>query len=1237
MCLNGRDIATIFLIIASLQISVDFTRAGNQDRTKTLKLNSEISEKTNSSRPRFAMQGSISLNTENVTATPNLPTFQSSALLSTSVTFINSSTNCSTRATTSVPQISKTNSSRLRSAMQGSIFFNTENVTATPNLATFQSSALLSTSVTFTNSSTNHSTRGTGEYGSKKTINNSNKRNLIGFFVFCSTKTAFEVRYRNTTSVCACGEANITFVHCKEKLPLNFTVHISVKNNPNQRTDCLFRFVYKDNIWSPREYFKINGENTSRPYCDELTSFTATPVNYSAFHMEVSSITKSISTISNTSLIGSLLTNTTISIKARNVSLDASYRSSILSDTENAALNISLIRTSGSLTRRLSVNLSMLPSSVTVTPSLEKKTQAVKTSIFMTSSPTWRQNYSNQSTSPNEGKKDKCNDEEEFYTVNKFIKKERKRELFLGFFLNCRGEAVFEVYLNGTLCACDQSSLKFFGCQKKLPLPMNITIFMSKQTGTGSRKFRNRCNFYLVFESPLKTYPGITLPAKNNTGSSVPAAKSKPNSTQPRITSTDSVISAAYDSVDQLFIRSSSVVAHKDLSKVLNPVRFTSPKSILSQRLIPSNTGIVITSATSTPLLKTSRPIEASPIISVTQDSNLVTVSLGISPSSMKNSSIQETASSSFIQATPSTSTVVSTTTLSPDEKKEKKLEEDVEFLERLNTSTVNISDEKTIERALDAAANLINTNLTGLTDDPKKDPGMQAVKTLQDLGSTISRQLDLGNKTSVTYQKVTKDLVFGVAVINATTTPAFSFPSGGSNISDEKIDIPNSVFVPESDPVEMTFEKSNIGQTIEPKCSFLLENNSLSGDYGRWSTRECSVKFENKSHIQCKCSHFTNFAVLFRISDEKISDEDTFRLVIITYIGLGLSILGCLFTFIIYVSLSNIKSDRSTIHTNLVAALGIADVIFLVTVAVKPSGNPCLALSTLAFFFYLAVFFWMLVEGGYIYLMIDVMKVFRGNPVLMRRMAYFVGWGSPIIIVVVTWAVLRDRIVSKYHCWLSVESGAIWAFVGPGLLIILINCFILGVAMKTTWKTFVNDKEFRGLKSATKTFAVVIPVLGITWVFGILAFNESSVVFQYVFAITNSIQGALIFLLYCIVNREVRNELRRKLANWQTRREMSSSSAGGRRRTHDFGYEYPLGEVKVKPGAEETGRRYTFKDPINTSEKEITVKEKNDEWNGKDGRNGVRCSEGQEGKDVVAVNNKAYDESSTAGDFHGL
>ena len=53
-------------------------------------------------------------------------------------------------------------------------------------------------------------------------------------------------------------------------------------------------------------------------------------------------------------------------------------------------------------------------------------------------------------------------------------------------------------------------------------------------------------------------------------------------------------------------------------------------------------------------------------------------------------------------------------------------------------------------------------------------------------------------------------------------------------------------------------------------------------------------------------------------------------------------------------------------------------------------------------------------------------------------------------------------------------------------------------------WIKGLHEYRFR---SATKTFGAVIPILGITWIFGVMAFNDSSIVFQYIFAIINSIQ----------------------------------------------------------------------------------------------------------------------------------
>ena len=53
--------------------------------------------------------------------------------------------------------------------------------------------------------------------------------------------------------------------------------------------------------------------------------------------------------------------------------------------------------------------------------------------------------------------------------------------------------------------------------------------------------------------------------------------------------------------------------------------------------------------------------------------------------------------------------------------------------------------------------------------------------------------------------------------------------------------------------------------------------------------------------------------------------------------------------------------------------------------------------------------------------------------------------------------------------------------------------------------------------------------LLGITWVFGLLAVGEATLLFQWLFCIFNSLQGFFIFLFYTVRNQDVRNALSRQ------------------------------------------------------------------------------------------------------------
>ena len=60
--------------------------------------------------------------------------------------------------------------------------------------------------------------------------------------------------------------------------------------------------------------------------------------------------------------------------------------------------------------------------------------------------------------------------------------------------------------------------------------------------------------------------------------------------------------------------------------------------------------------------------------------------------------------------------------------------------------------------------------------------------------------------------------------------------------------------------------------------------------------------------------------------------------------------------------------------------------------------------------------------------------------------------------------------------------------------------------------------------RSSIKSAVVLFPLLGVTWLFGILALDRKTIAFQYLFAIFNSLQGFFIFIFHCLLNSEVRS-----------------------------------------------------------------------------------------------------------------
>ncbi|XP_066023887.1 adhesion G-protein coupled receptor D1-like isoform X2 [Pocillopora verrucosa] len=318
---------------------------------------------------------------------------------------------------------------------------------------------------------------------------------------------------------------------------------------------------------------------------------------------------------------------------------------------------------------------------------------------------------------------------------------------------------------------------------------------------------------------------------------------------------------------------------------------------------------------------------------------------------------------------------------------------------------------------------------------------------------------------------------------------------------------------------------------TNEKKCMFwnMADESSIG-----WSGEGCYVKSTDAHQTECTCNHLTHFAVLLDTSSgtetADISEKDEKNLEILTYVGLTLSVIGITLTIISYLTLTDMRGPLSQIRVSLVTSLGAGQIMFLAGIGATRNKGGCLTVAALMQYFLMAAFCWMLVEGIYLYLF--VVKVYNVGDKL--RMCHGISWGLPALIVAISLSIAArkdgiESFVADKYCWMSSANGLIWIFIVFIVLIEFFNILILGRVIKEmVIMQQEKDKHSEQIRLGVKACIVMIPLLGISWLFGLLAPSHKA--FAYIFTILNSTQGFLIFLLHCVRNSEVRARLKRRI-----------------------------------------------------------------------------------------------------------
>ncbi|XP_049742164.1 adhesion G protein-coupled receptor L3 isoform X3 [Elephas maximus indicus] len=333
-----------------------------------------------------------------------------------------------------------------------------------------------------------------------------------------------------------------------------------------------------------------------------------------------------------------------------------------------------------------------------------------------------------------------------------------------------------------------------------------------------------------------------------------------------------------------------------------------------------------------------------------------------------------------------------------------------------------------------------------------------------------------------------------------------------------------NKVYL--ADPVVFTVKHiKQSEENFNPNCSFWSYSKRTMTGY--WSTQGCRLLTTNKTHTTCSCNHLTNFAVLMAHVEVKHSDAvHDLLLDVITWVGILLSLvclLICIFTFCFF---RGLQSDRNTIHKNLCVSLFVAELLFLIGINRTDQPIACAVFAALLHFFFLAAFTWMFLEGVQLYIML--VEVFESEH-SRRKYFYLVGYGMPALIVAVSAAVDYRSYGTDKVCWLRLDTYFIWSFIGPATLIIMLNVIFLGIALYKMFHHTAILKPESGCLDNIKSWVIgaiaLLCLLGLTWAFGLMYINESTVIMAYLFTIFNSLQGMFIFIFHCVLQKKVRKE----------------------------------------------------------------------------------------------------------------
>lgn len=261
-------------------------------------------------------------------------------------------------------------------------------------------------------------------------------------------------------------------------------------------------------------------------------------------------------------------------------------------------------------------------------------------------------------------------------------------------------------------------------------------------------------------------------------------------------------------------------------------------------------------------------------------------------------------------------------------------------------------------------------------------------------------------------------------------------------------------------------------------------------------------------------------------ISHSSHSGRNDVALVVISYVGIGISIVCLLLVLITYSLFKELRTLPGVNLMNLCFSLLVAHSMFMAVGATRIL-LLCRSIAVLLHYFYLSSFVWMSIIAFDTYRTFSRICYSRQRTRKLKARFLTLGWLPALVFVVICFSLDQSGMVAigyggSDHCWINNANSNTFVFVIPVAFSILFNASFFFLTVNSIRKIKKQTQQVGNEANSRRNLVLFVKLavlMGFSWIFGYLKILVSSY-FDYPFVIFTPFQGIYIAFAFVFTSR---------------------------------------------------------------------------------------------------------------------